>query len=93
MTDTPGSSQSGLAVDNGVHQLIGMKRAFHQRLDLASASHSDGFGRRRLAVLGRDDLVGCKVELGERRGGADLEFRPHQYRRNQIDARSFDGAG
>ena len=69
----PGGAQAAFAVDNSMHELIRMERAFHQRLDLAGAGHGDGLSRRGLAVFRRNDLVRCQIELSQRGGGANLE--------------------
>jgi len=54
----PGGAQPAIiAIDYGMHELIRMERAFHQRFDFAGAGHGDGLRRRGVAVLRRNDLV------------------------------------
>ena len=92
VADAPVGAQAAFAVDNRVHELVGMERALHQRLDLAGAGHGDGLRRRGLAVLRRNDLVRRQIELRQRGGGADLGLRPDQHRHDEIDAGGFHGA-
>ena len=92
MADTTCGAETAGTIDHRVHQLVGVQRALHHRLDLAGSRHRHpGFGSSR-TVLDRDDLITCKINRSLGGGGADLGFRSDQHRHDQPLARRLDSA-
>ena len=68
-------------IDDCAHQFVRMESALHERFNLTGAGHGNGGLRGRIAMLGGNDLVRRKIELGLLRRSADFVLRPDQHGR------------
>ncbi len=81
MAGATAGAQAGLGVEGGVHQFVGVQRAFHQRADLAAACQFDRQRGGGVAVLGGHELPGREVDARGLCRRADTGFRadPHGF--------------
>ena len=70
-------------VHHGAHDLIGVKRAFHDGLRLSFTHQAHGGFGAVMAVGGVDDRAGRDVEIVLRSGGLDPVLRANQQRGDQ----------
>jgi hypothetical protein len=80
-------AQSGVALDDRPHQLVGVQASLHQRLGLALAHQLDRFLRGRMTEGRVHDRQTREVDLVLLRHRLDTRSRAHQDRLDQPEAR------
>ena len=89
MADPAFGLQTGQLVGDGMHQLVGMQAALHQKLAPARPDHRHGGFRRSMAVGGIDNLAAGQIDPETRGHRADLCRRPHQDGHDQLRLTGF----
>jgi hypothetical protein len=90
MADPSRGSKARLALDDGAHQLVGVKASLHQRFRLAFADELDRFRGGRLAVRRVDNWRAAQIEVELLRDRLDARARTDEDRRDQAELRGVE---